>query len=322
MSGRAVETSRGSFDPEEELVVSGVTIPEDDRVLTPAIRAAMLAGRFEDDEARHIPNVVRAGDSVLEIGAGIGFISTLLDREAVRRIVAVEANPHLLDYMAELHARNGVSKVRRVNAVLTNGPEASATFYLRRDFWMGSLSAEPNAYLGTVEVPTMNLDALIREEAINLIVCDVEGAEADLFDGADLSGVDRNARPRDRSLRGAPAVSDHAGARVRLRSAAFLRQRGAVPAAGSSRHRAALCRLRRAAVSLLDAGHQLGGRLRAVAEPDSKGVCPSAAKAVETAGRTATLPSAAITAASAATEAMPASEAANTALRVRIGPVV
>ena len=40
-------------------------------------------------------------------------------------------------------------------------------------------------------MPTLNLDRLLRDGAINLIVCDVEGAEAGLFDDADLSGVDR-----------------------------------------------------------------------------------------------------------------------------------
>lgn len=175
-----------------DLTLAGVAIPDDPRVLTPAIRAAISGGGFEAAEARQIPHIVRPGDSVLEIGAGIGFISTLLARQpSVSRIVAVEANPHLLGYMARLHALNGVEKVRRVNAVLTNGPAPSATFYLRRDFWMGSLSAEPNAYLDTAEVPTMSLDALLREEAVTLIVCDVEGAEADLFEGADLRGVDR-----------------------------------------------------------------------------------------------------------------------------------
>jgi len=106
-------------------------------------------------------------------------------------VIAVEANPHLIGYMERLHALNRVRKVRRVNAVLTNEAKASVTFYLRRDFWMGSLAAAPNAYIGTVEVPTMNLDALLREEAIDLVVCDVEGAETVLFQGADLSGVDR-----------------------------------------------------------------------------------------------------------------------------------
>jgi hypothetical protein len=93
--------------------------------------------------------------------------------------------------MARLHDANRVRGVRRINAVLTNGPERRATFYLRRDFWMGSLSAGPNPYVGTVEVPTTSLDGLLRDEGIDLVVCDVEGAETVLFQDADLSGVDR-----------------------------------------------------------------------------------------------------------------------------------
>ena len=180
------------FPPDEFLHAAGVVIPPDPAVITPAIREAILDGRFEAEESIQIPHIVRPGDRVLEIGAGIGFISTLVSRQRrVARVIAVEANPFLLDYMSRLHALNRVRKVRRVNAVLTNEDKASATFYLRRDFWMGSLSADPNPYVGTVEVPTMNLDALLRDEAIDLVVCDVEGAEAVLFQGADLSGVDR-----------------------------------------------------------------------------------------------------------------------------------
>ena len=103
--------------------VSGVIIPEDPSVITPLIRQAMLDGRFEAEEASQIPAIVRPGDRVLEIGAGIGFISTLLARERrVARVIAVEANPHLLAYMTRLHGVNHVRKVRRVNAVLTNEP--------------------------------------------------------------------------------------------------------------------------------------------------------------------------------------------------------
>jgi FkbM family methyltransferase len=187
-----VDLSSAKFALDTYLECNGVLIPADPEVITPPIRLAILEGRFEAEEASQIPHIVRPGDRVLEIGAGIGFISTLLSRERrVSRVIAVEANPNLLDYMGRLHARNRVRKVRRLNAVLTNEPAASATFYLRPDFWMGSLAPEPNAYSGTVEVPTENLDRLLRDEAINLIVCDIEGAEAHLFEGADLSGVDR-----------------------------------------------------------------------------------------------------------------------------------
>ena len=93
--------------------------------------------------------------------------------------------------MARLHALNGVENVTRLNAVLTNADVDSMTFYLRKDFWMGSLSERPNAYESTLEVPTRNLDALLRDEGVNMIVCDIEGAESFLFNGADLSPVDR-----------------------------------------------------------------------------------------------------------------------------------
>jgi FkbM family methyltransferase len=177
-------------DP-SHFVLRGVVIPDDPRILTPAIRAAILCGRFETEEADAVPGIVRPGDVVLEIGAGLGFMSTLLAREpGVRRVIAAEANPMLMDYMAGLHAENNV-EVERLNAVLTNGPEESATFYLRRDFWMGSLMAGPNPFYGTVEVPTRNLNDLLRAEKVTLVVCDVEGAEAFLFADADLSGVDR-----------------------------------------------------------------------------------------------------------------------------------
>lgn len=179
--------------PVTDLFLNGVCVPHDPTVITPAIRAAMLGGSFETREARRIPEIVEPGDRVLEIGAGIGFISTLLAREPrVASVLAVEANPHLMDYMSRLHAANDVRKVRRLNAVLSDARDAvSATFYLRRDFWMGSLMAGPNPHLGTVEVPIRGFSRLLRDEAISLIVCDVEGAEAFLFDGVDLNGVDR-----------------------------------------------------------------------------------------------------------------------------------
>ena len=176
----------------DTLDVAGVHIPYDPEVITPPIATAIREGYFEAEEAAQIPLIVRPDDTILDIGAGIGFISTLLARQAPQgRVISVEANPNLLPYMARLHALNGVENVTRLNAVLTNADVDSMTFYLRKDFWMGSLSDHPNAYESTLEVPTRNLDALLRDEGVNMIVCDIEGAESFLFNGADLSPVDR-----------------------------------------------------------------------------------------------------------------------------------
>jgi FkbM family methyltransferase len=177
-----------------DLRLAGVVVPDDPAVLSPIVREAIRSGQFEATEARMLAGAVEPGDRVVEIGAGIGFISTLLARDArVRSVVAVEANPTLLDYMERLHRRNRVTSVRRLNVVLDDAAQDGgfATFYLRHDFWMGSLAPRPNPYYATVEVPTYGFSALLREEDATFIVCDVEGAEVGLFDRADLGRVER-----------------------------------------------------------------------------------------------------------------------------------
>ncbi len=185
--------ARATIQPEVEYIVcAGVRIPFDRSVITPNIEKAVRSGTFEAEEAAEIAAIVEPGDNVLEIGAGTGFISTLLSRQPnVGKVIAVEANPFLIAYMGRLHAENGVKNVERRNVVLTNENVAEMTFYRRHDFWMGSLSSGPNPYLSVARVPTANFNKTLRDAAISLIVCDIEGAETDIFDGADLSGVDR-----------------------------------------------------------------------------------------------------------------------------------
>lgn len=165
-------------------------IPFDPAIITPPIEAAILAGCFEAEEAAQIPHIVKADDIVLDIGAGIGFISTLIARIAAR-VISVEANPDLLPFMRRLHRLNGVENAERLNVVLGDDDSGSATFYQRTDFWMGSLAAGPNPYVSTVNVPVRGLNALLKQAQVSLIVCDIEGAESFLFKDVELCCVDR-----------------------------------------------------------------------------------------------------------------------------------
>lgn len=187
-----IENKAYDFSGRGVIEYFGVLLPFDPKIITPAIQAAISESRFEFEESKYIPEIIRPGDRVLEIGAGIGFISTLLSQQTgVESVIAVEANPQLMDYIAEVHDLNNVKEVERINTVLTNGPEDRATFYLRDDFWMGSIFAEPNPYNSSVEVPTTQFSDLLRKEKISVIVCDIEGGETVLFRDADLSGVDK-----------------------------------------------------------------------------------------------------------------------------------
>ena len=175
---------------ENYLESAGVVIPYDPAIITAPIARAIKGGYFEAEEAAQIPHIVRADDVVLDIGAGIGFISTLISRRA-KQVISVEANPDLLPFMADLHSLNGVENAQRLNVVLSNSKPGTATFYQREDFWMGSLASGPNPYKSTVDVPTMGFNTLLKFESITLIVCDIEGAESFLFDDVELASVDR-----------------------------------------------------------------------------------------------------------------------------------
>jgi len=182
--------------PTELLVASGVRIPLDRSIITPPIEAAVRSGDYEADETRSLPEVVREGDRVLELGAGIGFVSSILaKRTRAERIVAVEANPGLIPFIRRVHAINGVRGVEVINGVACVGPAPrdgeTASFYARPDFWMSSLSPEPYAYDAVHAVPMLSLDGLLRDNGITMIVCDIEGGEVALLPQADLSGVDR-----------------------------------------------------------------------------------------------------------------------------------
>lgn len=174
----------------DHIETAGVKIPYDPEIITPAILHAIKQGYFEAEEAAQIPHIVRADDVVLDIGAGIGFISTLIARHA-KKVISVEANPNLMPFMAELHHCNGVKNVERLNVVLDNPGVGEATFYLRKDFWMGSLSAAPNAYIATVTVPEMSLNHLLQQARVTMVVCDIEGAESTLFGDVDFGEVTR-----------------------------------------------------------------------------------------------------------------------------------
>ncbi len=182
--------------PVETLIAAGVRVPLDRRIVTPPIETALRSGGYESDETRSLPDVVRAGDRVLELGAGMGFVSTILaKRTKAAKIVAMEANPQLIPFIRRVHEMNGVDRVEILNGVASVDPApkrgAKATFYARPDFWMSSLSPEPYAYDRTYDVPVVSLDALLRRNEINMIVCDIEGGEVALLPEADLSGVDR-----------------------------------------------------------------------------------------------------------------------------------
>lgn len=169
----------------------GISVPFDPRIITPKIERPMRKGRYEGGECAALRRVLRPGDRVLELGAGLGLCSTVAAQvEGVEAVVAIEANPELLPLIRETHRLNGVEgKVDLRNGVAMPTGGAAVPFYVRPDFWASSMEAGSRGYSRIEVLPAIGLDTLMAELRPTVIVCDIEGGELGLFDGVDLSGV-------------------------------------------------------------------------------------------------------------------------------------
>ena len=185
-----VETELQS-ESEEVIVHLGMKIPLQRPLLSQTIINALRKGFYEKQEANELERLIEPDERILEIGAGIGFISSLCAKnENAGAIRAYEANPDLIPFIKRVHALNEIDKVEVVNGVLSSSPTSpKATFYQRHDFWASSLSPEPFKYKNTVEVDVVDFDAVIAEFKPTLIICDIEGGELDLMRHATLGSV-------------------------------------------------------------------------------------------------------------------------------------
>ncbi|HHI69990.1 MAG TPA: FkbM family methyltransferase [Rhodobacteraceae bacterium] len=175
------------------LEIEGVRIPYDPSVITPKIASSIKKGRYEKDEVNGTPKFIKSDDRVIELGAGIGFISSFISTAlGVKNVMCVEADPNLCEFIKRVHAENGITsaEVRNVVALNDAGTPGTAEFYVREQFWSSSLDSDDD-YVKAVEVQTVHLSSLIKEFNANTLIVDIEGGERDLFSPLDLTGIDK-----------------------------------------------------------------------------------------------------------------------------------
>ena len=174
-----------------EAVVSGVTLPIDRSILSPQMELTLAAGRYERRERKLASRIIRDGDVVLELGAGLGFISSYLRKSTgAGKIVAVEANPRLIPYIQRVHTMNASSNIEVLNGIVVPdnaGPE-TFSFYCRRDFWASSLrGASP--FEVELQVRAHILPDLLTMHRPDVLVMDIEGGELELLSAKDLGTI-------------------------------------------------------------------------------------------------------------------------------------
>ena len=154
--------------------------------LSPIIIEYIYSGQYEKSELKGLRRNLEADDIVMEIGAGIGFISLQCARRiGADRVFAFEANPALEQHIRRNYDLNGLHPTLEIGLLGEQAGECD--FYVERDFWVSSL--HPSSTARRVSIAVRPLNEAVRRVAPTFLVMDVEGGEYDLIRLIDFQGI-------------------------------------------------------------------------------------------------------------------------------------
>ncbi len=155
----------------------------------------ILNGNWEPGVTRALRSLVKPGMTVVEIGANVGWFTTLLGRLVGPQgcLRAFEANPAIFDLLVENIDINGLIPFVRAERMLVcdSCGEREITL-LERHRGSGSMLSFSDAFVElyhdektTIAVPATTLDAYWQPETrpIDLVKMDAEGSEPMIIDG-------------------------------------------------------------------------------------------------------------------------------------------
>ncbi len=172
----------------------GLTIPINRSGMNSEIVLAMAREHYEDPEIRGLQKCVKDGDRVLELGSGLGVITALAGRAAAPsgQVLSFEANPNMIPDTMVFLKDHDITNVDLRHAVLVpnSAPGETRTFHLTGSFASSSLLVDDNRKnSGSIVVPTAQLMDVVTEFKPNVLLCDIEGGEAELIPALDASGL-------------------------------------------------------------------------------------------------------------------------------------
>ena len=157
------------------------------RHMSRRVERALSKGGYVRQELQLIGALLELDDVVLEVGAGLGLVSTYCaKRLGSNRVFAFEADPDLEPCIRETYDLNGVEPHLDMCAV---GARAGRVTIFRDKHLVSSSVGRRRGGTRPVEVPGKALNYVVHRYQPTLLIIDAEGAERDLFQGAQLPSV-------------------------------------------------------------------------------------------------------------------------------------
>ncbi len=176
------------------------------RGLSIPVLESLKAERYETPEARIVGQALQADDIVLELGTGLGFISSLCaQRIGGNNVHSFEANPALQRVILKNYQLNALSP--QLEIALLGEKSGAVTFYVMKNFWSSStIKRHPSAR--PIQVPMKCFNDELARIRPSFLIIDIEGGERDFIRYARLAGVRKVCIELHPHVIGSAAVSE------------------------------------------------------------------------------------------------------------------
>jgi FkbM family methyltransferase len=150
--------------------------------MSEAVKDALRKGLYEAPECRTVLEHLENDDVVMELGAGIGLISTLCSLKlGSSKVFAYEANPELEPQIKSVYELNRVNP--ELNMCMLGHSAGERDFFLTNDLTLSS-SLPPGDYLKAITVPVRSFSAELERIDPSFLILDIEGGEFELLTNA------------------------------------------------------------------------------------------------------------------------------------------
>ena len=183
-----VEAWRNITD-QKKVPIAGFQFEVDKSVMNARVRSQVYRGVYEMSKFVIADALMRPGDRVLELGAGLGLVTVLAASRCGRdAVVSFEAVPRNADLIRRNLALNNVSADVRARAI--GHVDGTIDFFVAAD----AISSSTNTVRGDtgmtkITVPCDNIQVVMAQVRPNVLLIDVEGTETDIVPLIDLSEV-------------------------------------------------------------------------------------------------------------------------------------
>jgi len=168
------------------VTIAGIEIPISDRISGEALKHIYM-GSYENHEVKLVKSQLQQDDIVMEVGTGLGLISSYCAQKiGSDRVFTYEANPALEADIRHAYTLNKVDP--KLEICLLGEQPGEQTFYVGKEFWSSSI-IKRDADFQMINVPVKSFNQEVRKINPTFLIIDIEGGEYELLKYADFHNV-------------------------------------------------------------------------------------------------------------------------------------